>query len=579
MQHYHRHHKSRSLFVVHQVNKKDDHITISLFPHLAVLPSTASIPQSLQLPQAVHSNNNASPFPRPHPHAHPRHLSTSPSPPQHQQPHEHQHPESFSATELAGLAAQLADSSYAQAPGGPPVAGLGPLRAYTEGIEEGLLRADPLQEVTIQRLQNLYEDLEEAIPCPSSLRGGSGLTLVDASMTYDEQGRGEKKPWWKTLFGTKRTDIESHGDGDGYEGPEVQGLYMFGGVGCGKTMLMDVFAACAPPHFKLTRTHFHDFMLDIHSRLRSYQSTADPLSLVADEVAASTRVLCLDEFFVTDVADAMILHRLFDRLWDDGLVLVATSNRHPDALYEGGLQRALFLPFIRRLKATCKIHDMASPTDYRRLAQHKGGLYFVSASRNQELETRFLELTNNQPVTSQCIDVAMGRTLPLPRVGGCIAMFTFDELCNKPLGAADYIALANSKHTVAISDIPVFTGANKTAGYRFVTLIDVLYEHRVRLLCSATAMPLQLFENIITHHDYRKIATTNATNATNATNELVVDDNLGFSKDRTVSRLTEMLSKEYLRAHAERHAPELLYALEEGEKEEERKRAKATVVS
>lgn len=474
----------------------------------------------------------------------------------------------FSATELAGLAAKLADSSYAHAPAeAVPSAGLGPLLAYTQGREEGLLRPDPLQEATIQQLQRLYEDLVAAIPAPAGRRGASGLTLVDAAGpgpgAAAEEGR---RPWWTTLFGSLGTDLEaSAGEGE----PAVQGLYMHGGVGCGKTMLMDLFAACAPPHFKLLRTHFHDFMLDVHGRLRAQAGAPDPLARVADEVAAAAHVLCLDELFVTDVADAMILHRLFGRLWDRGVVLVATSNRRPDALYEGGLQRALFMPFIERLKSACVIHDMVSPTDYRRLAQHRSGLYFVSREREAELEGRFLELANHQPVGPQEVEVAMGRRLRLPRVGGCITAFTFDELCGRPRGAADYIALANAKHTVALSGVPVFTAANRTAAYRFVTLIDVLYEHRVRLLCSAEAAPAQLFAHVLTNEEAKKTESSGPPGGGDA----VVDDNLGFSKDRTVSRLTEMQSREYLRAHAERHAPELLYALEEGERRETDTRA------
>jgi predicted ATPase len=485
-------------------------------------------------------------------------------------------PSSFSATELAGLAASLAETAYTTT--GKPIAGRGPLLAYTEGKEEGLLRSDTRQEATVLALQRLYDDLVQAIPAPSS-RGGSGLTLIDAAERGDDENS-NNKPWWKSLFGTQKTDIENAADE--YE-PEVQGLYMFGGVGCGKTMLMDLFAACAPPHFKLERTHFHDFMLDVHSRLRTHQSTPDPLSLVAMEITSTCRVLCLDEFFVTDVADAMILHRLFAKLWEHDLVLVATSNRHPDALYEGGLQRALFLPFISKLKRACNIHDMASPTDYRKLAHHRGGLYFISEEREEELHERFLELANNNPVVAQTVEVAMGRKLELPRVGGCIVQCTFDELCNKPLGAADYIALANAKHTIAISGVPKFTAANRTAAYRFVTLIDVLYEHRVRVLCSAEAMPLQLFENIKTNQDAKAEAAAEAaevggsgssfsfSSSSALDTELIVDDNLGFAKDRTVSRLTEMQSKEYLRAHAERHAPELLYALDEAEKREIKK--------
>jgi protein AFG1 len=470
---------------------------------------------------------------------------------------------SFSATELAGLAAKLVETAYTT-PGGQKIAGTGPLLAYTEGKEEGLLRSDPKQEITVRALQNLYDNLVEAIPAPSS-RGGSGLTLIDAADRSDGINS-HGKPWWKSLFGTQKTEIENIEDE--YE-PEVQGLYMFGGVGCGKTMLMDLFAACAPTHFRLERTHFHDFMLDVHSRLRTHQSTPDPLSLVAAEITSSCRVLCLDEFFVTDVADAMILHRLFAKLWEHDLVLVATSNRHPDALYEGGLQRALFLPFISKLKRACIVHDMASPTDYRKLAHHRGGLYFISEDRENELQERFIELANNNPVGSQTVDVAMGRTLEMPRTGGCITQFTFDELCNRPLGAADYIALANAKHTIALFGVPKFDGANRTAAYRFVTLIDVLYEHRVRFLCSAESMPLQLFENIKTNQEAKaaSAASGNGSSSPDAS-EMVVDDNLGFAKDRTISRLTEMQSKEYLRAHAERHAPELLYALDEAEKRE-----------
>lgn len=298
-------------------------------------------------------------------------------------------------------------------------------------------------------------------------------------------------------------------------------------------------------------------MLEIHAALREHASTPDPLTCVADDVFSQIRVLCLDEFFVTDVADAMILHRLFDRLWDRGLVLVATSNRKPDDLYLGGLQRALFLPFIDRLKSSCVVHDMASAIDYRRLAQHKEGLYFIGTRSDADdaLWKRFIELTNQNPIRSMTIEVAMGRSLEIPRVGGCIAHFTFEEICDRPLGAADFIALANVRHTIALSRIPVFVAKHRAAAYRFVTLIDVLYEHKVRLLCSAEGSPRELFKRIVTQDQAR---------TDTGGEDLVVDDHLGFAKDRTISRLTEMQSKEYLRAHAEAHAPELLYALEQG---------------
>ncbi|KAI7840820.1 hypothetical protein COHA_005466 [Chlorella ohadii] len=424
-----------------------------------------------------------------------------------------------------------------------------------------LLLHDERQELTITRIQRIYDELKERLGGERSLRKGRGLTLVDAAP--EPKGGG----WFSGLFGGGSSREESTAAA---AAPAVQGLYMYGGVGVGKTMLMDLLVKEAPPYFQLERTHFHDFMIEVHQRLRHFASRPDPLAHVADEIVDQTRVLCLDEFFVTDVADAMILHRLFGRLWDRGLVLVATSNRHPDALYEGGLQRNLFMPFIHRLKDQCVVHDMESKTDYRKLAHHHRGLYFVTPSREEQLYERFLELTNNQPVSGgqqylnvalsrsllhslpgttllqvgkQYVDVAMGRQLELPRAGGCIALFTFDELCNRPLGAADYIALANAKHTLALSGVPIFNASNRQAAYRFVTLVDVLYEHRVRFLCSAEAMPFELFENIQTNQEARE-----ARGATGAAHSYadsggaseVVDDNLGFAKDRTISRLTEM---------------------------------------
>lgn len=312
----------------------------------------------------------------------------------------------------------------------------------------------------------------------------------------------------------------------------------------------------------MERIHFHDFMLDVHELLQEHRDKPDPLAKVARDIASKSRLICLDELFVNDIADASILHRLFDHLWARRITLVATSNRHPDALYEGGLQRQLFLPFIERLKETCVIHDMESERDYRKLAHHASGLYFTSSYREDELEKRFVELSNQNPVQSISIDVEMGRKLTLHRTGGCIAYETFSQLCEQPLGAADYMALAAAKHTLALSNVPVFDAKLKTAAYRFVTLIDILYENRIRLLCSAEAEPDALFEHI---HTY-----SGSKSSTDTPGDMVVDDNLGFVKDRTISRLIEMQSSEYLVDHAKRHAPELLRAMEE-DKEAQRK--------
>ncbi|KAI3426118.1 hypothetical protein D9Q98_008497 [Chlorella vulgaris] len=475
---------------------------------------------------------------------------------------------SSAATALSGMAAMLSSVD-------PFLAGIeareGPVVEYKEQRLKGLYRRDERQELTITRIQRVYDELKQAKGGDRTLRRGRGLTLVDASSPSDDGGGGGG--WLSGWFGGGGRAESSATGSTG-----VKGLYMYGGVGVGKTMLMDLLAKTAPPYFQLERTHFHDFMIEVHTRLRHHAHQADPLAQVANGIADRVSVLCLDEFFVTDVADAMILHRLFGRLWDRGLVLVATSNRHPDALYEGGLQRTLFLPFIQRLKDQCEVHDMDSRTDYRKLASHHRGLYFVTPSREKDLYERFLELVNGRPVGRDHAEVAMGRKLEMPRSGGCATMFTFDELCSRPLGAADYIALANAKHTLALSGVPVFTANNRTSAYRFVTLVDVLYEHRVRFLCSAEAMPFELFENIRTQQEARAAAGGAAAGGSGnssggrhsaggfggAGSSLeVVDDNLGFAKDRTISRLTEMQSEEYLRAHAKAHAPELLLAMAE----------------
>jgi len=428
-------------------------------------------------------------------------------------------------------------------------------------------------------LQTLYEELRAAGPrigrSRPRNRPASGLTMLD---TLDDHSSSSSKGggFWSGLTslvsGGGSSSSESSSSSHSSPGSgHTRGLYMYGGVGCGKTMLMDLFVATAPPEFEVTRTHFHDFMLDVHAKLRTFKGDADPLLRVADATAKHTRVLALDEFFVTDVADAMILARLFARLWDRGVVLVATSNRHPDKLYENGLQRALFMPFIHRLKAECATHDMASTTDYRRLAQHTRGLYFTSPSRDADLSDEFSESGGEgagAPAPA-VIDVRMGRHMDVPLATGKAALFGFADLCGRPVAAADYIAITERFHTLAVSGVPVFGPANKTEAYRFVTLIDVMYEHRVRMLIAADAPPFDLFEKVVTQADVA------AKPALRDVPDIVVDDNLGFAKDRTISRLTEMQSLEYLIAHAKAHAPENLLALQEQQQKEAAKAAKA----
>ncbi|KAJ9515639.1 hypothetical protein QJQ45_021754 [Haematococcus lacustris] len=467
-------------------------------------------------------------------------------------------------------------------PAQPALSQQGPAALYWRGREAGLYRPDPRQELTVQMLQELYDALAvTAAKHPTKPRSHppSGLTMVDSmasshrphppssSSSSSSKARGG---FWEgisnLIVGGHRS---SHGAGRHHKAhAHVKGLYMYGGVGVGKTMLMDVFVASSPPDYKVLRTHFHDFMLDVHMKLRKYKGDTDPLLRVADSIAKSAHVLALDEFFVTDVADAMILNRLFGRLWDRSLVLVATSNRPPDKLYEGGLQRNLFMPFIHRLKAECKTHDMASTTDYRKLASTQKGLYFTDPlTREQDLQEEFEDSAEFVPSAPCSVEVQMGRSIQVPRAAGPCAWFSFQDLCGRPVAAADYIALAKRFHTLAVAGLPLITAQQRSQAYRFVTLIDIMYEHKVKMLFSAEVAPSELFTHIITQavasQESRAEAAANP--ALKEQPDIVVDDNLGFAKDRTISRMTEMQSLEYLVAHAKHHAPQNLLALQEAQ--------------
>eukprot|EP00798_Chlamydomonas_sp_ICE-L_P027119 gene27119-2347_t len=410
-----------------------------------------------------------------------------------------------------------------------------PMEKYLEGRERDLYREDPRQELTVSHLQDLYDKLAKHVshPPPGRKRP-SGLTMVDTVSNFGSGHSSTGGGWWSSLVGGgKHSGSKAHphphsGSAHGIH-PEIEGLYMYGGVGCGKTMLMDMFVNCAPPEFKVKRIHFHEFMLDVHQKMHKLRGVEDPLLRVADQLSQETKVLALDEFFVTDVADASILSRLFSRMWD-------------------------------RNVGECKIHDMASGTDYRKLACRQQGLFFTSADREKLLEEQFLDLAQGVGVFPATVEVMMGRVIQVPKSTGKtgkICMFSFEDLCGKPVAAADYLAITEAYHTVVISGVPVFTGMTRPHAYRFVTLVDVLYEHRVRLICSAEGTPLELLDNIITQQESEDKPHLKERP------EIVVDDNLGFSKDRTVSRLTEMQSIEYLLAHAELHAPCNLLALQQ----------------
>ena len=306
-----------------------------------------------------------------------------------------------------------------------------------------------------------------------------------------------------------------------------KGLYLWGDVGRRKTMLMDMFFEDVSEP-KKQRIHFNAFMADIHARihqLRGQPGINDPIAPVARAIAKEARLLCFDEFQVTDVADAMILGRLFEQFFAANIVIVATSNTPPERLYEGGLNRQLFLPFIAEIKARMEVVALNGPTDYRLQGLKDVAVYLtpLSPTADAAMDAAWVKLAGGTGKPAAL--TVLGRTLPVARAGRGAARFTFDELCARPLGAADYLAIARHFHTVFLDRIPVMGEANRNEARRFTLLIDTLYDEGVKLVVSAAAPPDGLYPAGSGADSFR----------------------------RTASRLVEMQSEAYLAEGHGRH--------------------------
>ena len=274
----------------------------------------------------------------------------------------------------------------------------------------------------------------------------------------------------------------------------VKGLYLWGGVGRGKSMLMDFFFSnVAIPEKR--RVHFHAFMQEVHADLHKVRQKGeqDALRQVAAQIATDLRLLCFDEMQITDITDAMIVGRLFDLLFEQGITVVTTSNRVPDELYKDGLQRDRFLPFIEVLKQKLEVHHLASPTDYRQNRLSGGEVYFTpaDAASREAMAEIWRDFPDGQggPLTL----TVQGRAVEVPQFHNGVGRATFWDLCAKPMGPADYLAIAGAVRVLILEDIPCLGRSNFNEAKRFVTLIDALYEARVRLICSAAAEPEMLY--------------------------------------------------------------------------------------
>ena len=307
----------------------------------------------------------------------------------------------------------------------------------------------------------------------------------------------------------------------------VKGLYLWGGVGRGKSFLMDAFVQCAPIDAK-RRQHFHRFMQEIHHRMRDLQGQEDPLIVIARELARQVRLLCLDEFQVTDITDAMLMRRLLEGLFEQGVVLVTTSNLQPDDLYKHGLQREQFLPAIALIKQNLELVNVDSGVDYRLRMLEQAGVYHhpLTQDAEQRLERTFASIAREPGAADVPLEIE-NRMIRARRVAGGIAWFEFAELCDGPRGQADYIELARRYHTILISSVRRLTPSTMDIARRFTWLVDEFYDRKVKLILTAEAAVTELFT------------------LADGGDAFLRNLNVSFV-DRTVSRLIEMQTHEYL---------------------------------
>jgi protein AFG1 len=409
---------------------------------------------------------------------------------------------------------------------------LGPLHEYDNRVYSGLLRNDDHQRDIIRSLQHLHDELAH-YHAPPVVRPSVDSLRPRASFL----------PAWL-------------GGGTVHTRPPIaviprnlpRGLYLYGDVGSGKTMLMDLFYDTLPSTVRSkTRIHFNNFMQDVHRRLHrlkvAHGNDIDAVPLVAADIAAQANVLCFDEFQCTDVADAMILRRLLESLMSHGVVLVTTSNRHPTELYKNGIQRESFIPAINLLSSRLHVINLDSDTDYRKMARPPSGVYHTPldghAASHAEKWFRFLG-DPHEPEPHPEIQKVWGRTIQVPRVSGRCAWFTFDELIGRPTSAADYIELMRSYNAFVVTDVPSMTLRQRDLARRFITFIDAVYESHAKLVLTTEKPLTELFvsrDEIAESLGRQNAAAAAAAAAGGGSNAMAPDAVVGHAVDDVMENL------------------------------------------
>eukprot|EP00930_Biecheleria_cincta_P068943 TRINITY_DN56762_c0_g1_i1.p1 TRINITY_DN56762_c0_g1~~TRINITY_DN56762_c0_g1_i1.p1 ORF type:complete len:638 (+),score=149.05 TRINITY_DN56762_c0_g1_i1:46-1914(+) len=476
------------------------------------------------------------------------------------QPSTHTHAESV-------LATSFGKRDYATGASAHATPSHSPLARYNNLVSKGEITRDTRQEMVVKLLDDMAKKLANHSP-----RGANVRRIAPAAAKPASGGGGI----FGSMFGGGKPSKPAAAPAKQKEeiimtpnGPK--GLYVWGGCGTGKTFLMDLFYDSVNVKQK-KRIHFHEWMIDVHDRLHrlqkqnamvqekanavwtaeaalaqqkalkemkgadSTQQTAgadDLVAQVASEMLSEAWLLCFDEFQVTHISDAIIMKRLFSILWEKGCIVIATSNRPPKDLYLNGLNRPLFLPFIPMLESFCDVHDIASAVDYRLITtseEEDRRVYIHPNGKEEEklLERKFYRICHGEVLTGAQVET-QGRRIMVPKaaVNSNVAWFRFKDLCDKPLGAADYLAVASAFHTIFVADIPKLTLQERDQVRRFITLVDAFYEKHTKMVCTAEEDPIKLF--YVTEEDKK----------TSVADEI-------FAWDRTVSRLVEMQSAKYL---------------------------------